>query len=144
MAPDTTFTPQVLGETEKALNAILIRQLDAAGLNEHQWITLQLTVAAGGSLARDQLVGRLAGAIKHGTADAQARVAELVAAGLLSRGDEDKVAITDAGRETHRGIRRAVEELTVRLWGDLPRADLDTTGRTLATILERANVEFAA
>ena len=28
MATDTTFTPQVLGETEKALNAILYRELD--------------------------------------------------------------------------------------------------------------------
>jgi hypothetical protein len=47
MATDTTFTPQVLGETEKALNAILYRELDKVGLNEHQWITLQLTKAAG-------------------------------------------------------------------------------------------------
>ena len=28
MASDSTFTPQVLGETEKALNAILIRELN--------------------------------------------------------------------------------------------------------------------
>lgn len=144
MASETAFTPQVLGETEKALNAILIRALDTAGLTEHQWIALQLTVAAGGGLADEQLVGRLAGALKRGTPDAEARVHELVAAGLLAPGDDDaQVALTEAGRETHGGIRRAVAEITERLWGDLPQADLDTTGRTLATILERANTEFS-
>jgi hypothetical protein len=40
MASDTTFTPQVLGETEKALNAILYRELDVVGLVEPEWITL--------------------------------------------------------------------------------------------------------
>ena len=144
MATETTFTPQVLGETEKALNAILIRELDTVGLTEHQWIALQLTVTAGGGLADEQLVGRLAGALKRGTADAEARVHELVAAGLLAPGDDDaQVTLTEAGRKTHGSIRRAVAEITERLWGDLPRADLDTTGRTLATILERANTEFS-
>ena len=144
MATDTTFTPQVLGETEKALNAILIRELDAAGLTEHQWITLQLTVAAGGSLALEQLMGRLAGALKRGTVEARARVDELMAAGLLAPRAGDSVALTEAGREIHGGIRRVVGEVTDRLWGDLPRADLDTTGRTLATILKRANAEFSS
>jgi hypothetical protein len=36
-----------------------------------------------------------------------------------------------------------VSEITRRLWGDLPAEDLDTTGRTLAVILERANAHFA-
>jgi hypothetical protein len=145
MATDTTFTPQVLGETEKALNAILIRELDAAGLTEHQWITLQLTVAAGGGLADEQLVRRLAGALKRGTAYAEARVHELVAAGLLAPGDHDaQVALTAAGRDVHGRIRGTVTEITGRLWGDLPQADLDATGRTLATILERANAEFSS
>src|SRR6202012_5653032 len=38
MAGETTFTPQVLGETEKALNAILLRELGEVGLTEDQWI----------------------------------------------------------------------------------------------------------
>ena len=82
-ATNSTFTPQVLGETEKALNAILYRQLTATGLTEHQWITLRLTVAAGGEIPRGQLVGRLAGALKIGAADAETRVGELETAGLL-------------------------------------------------------------
>ncbi|HEY2319313.1 MAG TPA: hypothetical protein VGH67_13500 [Solirubrobacteraceae bacterium] len=146
MATEITFTPQVLGETEKALNAILIRELTASGLSEHQWITMQLTIAAGGTVAREQLVDRLAGALKLGGAHAERRVDELVTAGLLTFGDADgdgRVRVTEAGRRIHGRIRGAVAEITQRLWGDLPSVDLDTTGRTLATILSRANAAFA-
>jgi hypothetical protein len=145
MATAITFTPQVLGETEKALNAILDRQLAATGLTEHQWITLRLTVTGGGDVDREQLVGRLAGALKGPAADAQARVDELVRQGLLASGGEPpRVTATDAGSRLHGQIRAGISEITERLWGDLPSADLDTTGRTLATILRRANAYFAA
>ena len=145
MASDTTFTPQVLGETEKALNAILYRQLNSAGLTEHQWITLRLTVTAGGITTREQLVGRLAGALKVGASQAEARVDELVAAGLLQSSDEHgRVALTYAGTQLHAQIRGAVSEITERLWGDLPAGDLETSGRTLTAILERANAHYGA
>jgi DNA-binding MarR family transcriptional regulator len=143
MTTETTFTPQVLGETEKALNAILYRQLDAVGLTEHQWIALRLTVTAGGGLAREQLVGRLAGALKVGAADAEARVDELVSGGLLqASGAAGDVAVTRAGSDVHARVLGAVSEITQRLWGDLPPADLETTGRTLTVILARANVHY--
>lgn len=143
MATETTFTPQVLGETEKALNAILFRQLAATGLTEHQWITLRLTVTAGGDLAREQLAGRLAGALKGASADAEARIDELVTQGILTSGGAPAwVTVTDAGNRLHGQIRAGVNEITDRLWGDLPSADLETTRRTLATILERANAYF--
>lgn len=148
MATETTFTPQVLGETEKALNAILIRELTASGLTEHHWITLQLTMAGGGTIERAQLVGRLAGALKRGGGYGEEQADELVARGLLSDGggDEDDglVSLTPAGREVHGRIRATVAQITDRLWGDLPGDDLDITGRTLATILARANAEFVA
>jgi len=144
MATETAFTPQVLGETEKALNAILARELDAVGLIEHQWIALSLAVTAGGDIPREQLVGRLAGALKVGAAQAQGGVDNLVALGLLDAGGgAEPVTVTEAGRELHTGIRGAVAAITDRLWGDLPTADLDTTGRTLATFLARANDQFA-
>jgi DNA-binding MarR family transcriptional regulator len=146
MATQVTFTPQVLGETEKALNAILIRELTASGLTEHHWITLQLTSAGGGTLAHEQLAGRLAGALKREIPYAEERIDELVTAGLLAYVEDEGdglVRMTEAGREVHGRIRGTVAEITGRLWGDLPQADLDTTGRTLATILERANSEFS-
>ena len=144
MATDTAFTPQVLGETEKALNAILYRELTAVGLTEHQWIALRLTVTGGGEIPRDQLVGRLGGALKVGGDDAEARVDELVAAGVLDSSVDGRVAVTEAGAQLHTNIRAAVSEITERLWGDLPASDLETTGRTLTTILARANAHYGS
>ena len=54
------------------------------------------------------------------------------------------MTVTDPGNRLHGQIRAGVDEITERLWGDLPSADLDTTGRTLAAILQRANAYFAA
>jgi DNA-binding MarR family transcriptional regulator len=144
MASNPTFSPQVLGETEKALNAILYRALDEVGLNEHQWIALQLTRGAGGEIAREELLGRLAGALKVGATDAEARVAELVAAGLLQSVHVGQVAFTEAGAQVHARVRGQTSEVMQRLWGDLPQGDLEITGRTLATILERANIHYGA
>jgi hypothetical protein len=38
----TSFGPQLIGETEKTLNALLRRFLDSTGLTEPQWVTLRL------------------------------------------------------------------------------------------------------
>src|SRR5689334_12612847 len=105
MASHITFTPQVLGETEKALNAILYRQLDLVGLVEPEWITLQLSIAAGGELAREQLVGRLAGALKVSPAEAESRVDAMAGAGLVSGTHDGQVVVTEAGAHVHARVR---------------------------------------
>jgi hypothetical protein len=144
MATDSTFTPQILGETEKALNAILLKELAMTGLTEHQWIALRLTMTGGGEIARPQLVGRLAGALKAGADEAENRVDELVTAGLLRSSDDGGVAATEAGAHAHARVRGTVGEITHRLWGDLPAHELEITGRTLTTILARANAHYDA
>ena len=146
MTTPPTFGTPVLGQTERALNAILRRQLAGTSLTEPQWVTLTLTVASDGTLDRDQLIGRVAGALHVSEADAQARVSELAAAQLLHApvGDGSPVKPTDAGQQLHSQIRAAVNQITQRLWGDLPAEDLDTAGRVLSTILARANAELAS
>jgi hypothetical protein len=144
-----TFSAPVLGQAEKALNAILDRQLSGTGLTEHQWITLTLTVGsagADGTVERDQLVSRVAGGLKVSETDAQARVAELAAAQLLQApdGEGPTVTVTEAGQRLHRQIGGAVTQITQRLWGDLPAEDLATAGRVLSTVLARANAELTA
>jgi hypothetical protein len=146
MSTTPTFGAQVLGQTEKALNAILDRQLAGTGLTEPQWVTLTLTVVSGGSVDRDQLIGQVAGGLKISEAEAQARIAELAAAQLLQdpNGEGSAVKVTDAGQRLHGQIRAAVAPITQRLWGDLPAEDLATAGRVLSTILARANAELAS
>jgi hypothetical protein len=145
MSTTATFSAPLLGQTEKALNAILDRQLVGTGLSERQWVALTVTVASGGAVDRDELVNRLAGIFKVGEAEAEARIAELAAAQLLeaANGDGSPVTVTDAGQQLHGQIRAAVTEITQRLWGDLPAEDLATAGSVLSTVLERADQELA-
>jgi len=141
MPPTPTFGTPVIGQTEKALNAILARELAGTGLTEPQWVTL--TLARGGARDRDELGARVAGALKVSEAQAQAHIGELAAAQLLAAA-ESPVALTDAGQQLHGRIRAAVTEITQRLWADLPPEDLATAGRVLSTVLARANAELAA
>jgi hypothetical protein len=144
MSTSTPFSPQLLGQTEKTLNAILDRELVDTGLTEPDWVTLVLTVAIGEAIERDQLIGRVAGAVKVSEQEAQTRVDRLTVAGLLQVGDGENspVKVTDAGHQLHGRIRGAITPITERLWGDLPAEDLATAGRVLSTILARANAEL--
>lgn len=146
MSTTPAFGAQILGRTEKALNAILDRQLAGTGLTEPDWITLTLTAASGGTVGHDRLASQVAGALKVSPAQAQARVAGLAAAQLLKTGggDEPIVTLTGAGRQLHGRIRAAVTDITQRMWGDLPAGDLVTAGRVLGVVLARANAELGA
>jgi DNA-binding MarR family transcriptional regulator len=142
-----TFNAQLLGQTEKAANAILDRLLAEPGLSEPQWVTLSITAASGGTLGRGQLIERVADALKVSDDQAQERITELAAQGLVhDAGDDDAtitVRVSDRGQRVHDQIRAAVTEITQRLWGDLPVEDLATAGRVLDTVLARANAELA-
>jgi DNA-binding MarR family transcriptional regulator len=143
MPATTAFSPRILGETEKALNAILRRELAGTQLTEPGWVALSLTMASGEVVAADELLGRIQGGLKVTPAEAEARVDELEAARVV-RHEDGVVAITDHGRKVFAQVRGEVVRITGRMWGDLPAADLDTTGRVLGEILARANDELAA
>lgn len=146
MSTTTEFGTQLIGRTEKALNAILERQLAGTGLTEAQWVTLTLAVRSGGTIDRTVFVTRVAGALKITGAEAQARIGELVGAQLLElpREDGTPVTATDQGRQLHARISTNVAAITQRLWGDLAAADLAIAARILGTVLERANAELAS
>jgi DNA-binding MarR family transcriptional regulator len=145
MSTDPTLTPQIIGQAEKTLNAILYRLLAGPGLTEAQWITLTLTAAGGGSTGRGQLVTQVAHGLKVSEAQAQKHLASLAAAQLVQDpgDDAEPVRLTAAGTGVFGQIRGAVTELTQRLWGDLPAEDLATAGRVLSIVTERANAELA-
>src|SRR5438067_11574914 len=89
MPTDPTLTPQIIGQAEKTLNAILYRLLAGPGLTEAQWITLTLIVAGGESTSRDQLAAQVAHALKVSTAQAQEDLASLTAAQLVQDSGDD-------------------------------------------------------
>ncbi|MEU7694419.1 winged helix DNA-binding protein [Microbispora hainanensis] len=138
-----TFGTALIGQTEKALNAILDRQLAGTGITEPQWVTLTLTVVSGGTVARAELIHRVGSATQSTRASVAERIAELTAAGLLRDGGEGHVQVTDEGRERWTQVRAAIDPITRRLWGDLSPEDLATAGRVLNTVLARANAVLA-
>lgn len=142
MSATPTFNAQLLGQTEKAANAILDRLLSEPGLTEPQWVALSLTAMSEGSLDRAQLTDRVGGALKVDGARARALIDALLEAGLVD--GVAPVRLTEAGQHVFSAVRTATAEITGRLWGDLPPEDLAAAGRVLATVLERANAELAS
>ena len=145
MPTDPTLTPQIIGQAEKTMNAILFRLLAGPGLTEAQWITLTLTAAGGESTGRGELVARVAHGLKVSEAQAREHLASLVTAQLVQDPGDDAgpVRFTAAGTEVFGQIRGVTAEITKRLWGDLPAEDLATAGRVLSIITERAGAELA-
>lgn len=145
MSSTTAFGTQVIGQTEKALNAILDRQLAGTELTEPQWVALTIAVMSDGADDRASFSRRVANALKITDREAQALIAELSAAKLLDLPDTEGSPVhpSDAGRQLHARIRTSITGITERLWGDLPPEDLTIAGRVLGIILERANAELA-
>jgi DNA-binding MarR family transcriptional regulator len=140
------LSTQVIGQAESALGAILGPLLAPTGTTFGQWLVLTVTAASGSAVDRDQLVARIAGARKLPARQVEAAVAELAAEGLLEQvpgGDGHlRVALTEGGQARFGQIRGALEEVTARLFGDLPPEDLATAGRVLAIVTARANAEL--
>ena len=139
MTPAQPFGTALIGQTEKALNAILERQLDGTGITEPQWVTLTLTVVSGGTIDRAELTHKVGKATKFSEASVAERITELTAAGLLRVGGDGGVQVSDAGQEQWTRVRTALGPIIQGLWGDLPAEDLAVAGRVLGTVLERAD-----
>jgi DNA-binding MarR family transcriptional regulator len=151
MSVSPALNPQVIGQTERALGAVMTPLLARSGTSFEQWLVLTITMSGGGALGRDQLTARIAGARKIDKSTVLTAIDELADAGLLAaRGpaepsaeDRSAVELTDAGRARYQQIRSAVDEVTGRLFGGFPADDLATAARILATVTDRANAELA-
>jgi DNA-binding MarR family transcriptional regulator len=137
------FTPQLLGQTEKTLNAILAQTLDG-DVTEPEWVALIVAGDSSELEGRVEVDRRVAAALKTPTAAGHKIVQRLLDKGLLeAAGPTELVSLTNMGRRFVGRVRGEVGEITRRLWGDLPADDLRTTARVLAAILARAEAELA-
>jgi DNA-binding MarR family transcriptional regulator len=132
---------QVIGQAESALGALLGPILVRTGTSFHQWLVLTVTTAGGGELDRSQLVARISGARKIDGAEVESAIGELEALGLVQ--GSSLVSLTECGQARYGQIRRAIDELSTRLF-DFPAEDLATAGRVLSIVTARANAELAA
>ncbi|MGW3105314.1 MarR family transcriptional regulator [Streptomyces sp. NPDC001100] len=141
----TTAAPadaRMLGLAHYAARAVLESVLTRHGLGFQQQIVLRPVALAAGPVDRGQLAADTMAALKAGEDSVQGTIDELITAGLLGT-DASEVRITDAGRELYVRITKETGAASARIWGDIPEADLGTTGRVLTLITERANAELA-
>jgi hypothetical protein len=136
-----SLNTQVIGQAERALGALLDPILAGIGTTFTQWLVLTVTTAAGGDADRGQLVARISAARKLDGAEVESAISELHALGMLQ--GTATVSLTARGQARHGQIRRAIDELSARLF-DFPAADLATAGRVLSIVTARANAELAA
>ena len=118
------FGPQLIGETEKTLNALLRRLLASESLSESEWVTLRLA---------DQ------GPHTDGLAAVVAERAHLVDAaglvnGLVARGLLDDDQLTPAGWQVISRVQQQVAELTGPVWSKLDEQDVSGAERVLTTV----------
>jgi hypothetical protein len=132
----TPFGPQLIGETEKTLNALLLRHLDGTGLTEPQWVTLRLSDQFDGTVDTDGLVA-VVGDRAH-FPDADRLVLELTGRGLLSDGRPSV-----AGRELLTAVQAAVATDVASVFGDLATDDVAAATRVLNEVVGRARVALA-
>ncbi|MFI9509105.1 hypothetical protein [Nocardia sp. NPDC052566] len=135
----TTLNPSIIGQVEKAHTALLLRALGGTGVDEKQWITLN--VAAGEAVERAELVARVTHATQVDAALIDAAVTALLAAELLTPLDSG-VAVTDSGHALIGKVRGTTGSVVGRAYGDIPEADLATAARVLSVITERMRDEL--
>lgn len=118
-----SFGPQLLGETEKALNVLLRRSLAGSGLDEQQWVTLRV------ASQHDGPIGTLA-----------ARVADRAhfdnAARLVQDLEQRGFIANDRPTPKGEALLREVLGGNANIWQDIPEAE--AAARALSTVLERA------
>ncbi|UPK75002.1 hypothetical protein MU582_21640 [Nocardioidaceae bacterium SCSIO 66511] len=122
------FGPQLIGETEKSLNAILRGVLADTGLTEPQWVTLRIAAQHDGDAPLATVVAQRA----HFT-DAPALVESLSERGLLA-GER----VSTAGAETLARLGAHIKDLTAPIWSDLPSDEVAATERVLNLVTARA------
>jgi hypothetical protein len=141
MQTPTAFGPALIGQTEKALDAILVRELDGTGLSAAGWVILKLAGGAGGRLGREDLIGLGSAQAKFDAEKSTGAIESALSLGLLEA-DGGELAMTPAARELQARVVGTTDEIRNRLWGDLPETDLEAAGRVLSAVLVRANAEL--
>lgn len=147
MTHTPTLNGQDIGAAESAVRAVLNRLLAQTGTPFHGWVILNLLGRSDTPLSQDELTGRVVHGLKISEGVVHAAAAGLAEQGLISRdpqaGGGTRVALTAAGTTRFGQIQDAIGQVTARLYGGLPEADLATAHRVLATVTERANAELA-
>src|SRR5690348_9151771 len=121
----TTFGPQLVGETEKTLNALLQQALADTGLDERLWVALRVASQPGDAPLRARVADRA-----H-FSDVDELVTTLERRGLVADGTP-----TRDGHVMLETVLARSAQLTGPVWDDIE--DADAAARALTLVLARA------
>lgn len=126
------FTPQLIGQTEKALNALLRTVLADHRLSEREWVALRLSSQFDG-------VGDVAEIIRDRAhfADAADLLSTLERRGLVAG-----QALSAAGAELVVEVGREIGALTAPIWANVDSADAEAAARALNSVLEQTQARL--
>ena len=138
--PRPRTLPTVIGPTENALRALLVRLLAATPLGSYeQWAALNLADRGAGD--EPALVGAVADGLATDVSTATGVLRALGDTGLLDRVD-GTWRPSPAGAALLTRVRAHVAEATARVVDGLPEADVATAVRVLDHVRERAHAEL--
>jgi hypothetical protein len=120
-----TFGPQLIGETEKTLHALLRLALADTGLDERLWVTLRVADQPDGAALRERLADR-----------AQFENADELVTNLEQRGLVADDTLTPNGQAMLERVLAKSAALSGPIWDDIE--DADAAARALTEVLARA------
>ncbi|WP_447913719.1 hypothetical protein [Microbacterium phyllosphaerae] len=126
------FGPPLIGQTEKALNALLHTVLVDRQLSEREWVTLRLISQFDGA-------GGVAEIIRDRAQFADA--ADLLST-LERRGLVVGQALSAAGAELVAEVGAEIGALTGPIWANVDSADAEAAERALNSVLEQAKASL--
>ncbi|WP_326758200.1 MarR family winged helix-turn-helix transcriptional regulator [Streptomyces phaeochromogenes] len=147
--PATPTTPTVNGRVialaHYAGRAVLERVLTRTGNTFNQSVTLRVVAIADAPIARDKVAADVTGSLKIEESAVHTTIDELVAAKLVEevQPDGSGLRLTPVGRDLYERVTAETNQISARIYADIPTEDLATAGRVLTLVNERANAELA-
>jgi hypothetical protein len=139
------LNPKIVGQLEKRHEAILKKILAGTSLDEKQWITVQVALGAGQSIAHKELVGRVSRLSTYEPAVVEAAISGLIDGYLVEALEviDGQLAVTSRGRELVSALRARVQDFIGPAYESIAPEDLATAGRVVSAIAARLSDALA-
>jgi len=137
------LNPQIIGQAEKHHTALLERALSGTTVDERQWITLNLALAADAAVEREAHIAHVADVTAWEKDGIDAALHALVGSGLLAAGTDARLEVTAAGRDLVTGVRGRMNEVLSHAYDTVSPADHAVAARALTAITAALSAELA-
>ncbi len=143
MTSQPVLTSPMIGQTENALRAVLMRTLNGTELDYYRWVALKVVSDSREPLSAYDLVARLKGALKIDDATATESIDYLKAHDILDHAG-DVLTPTESGTALYRRLSDQIRENAQKIYAGLAADDLAVAYRVLSTITDQANALLAS